>query len=162
MSGVYKLEIGESDTELKELMNAQKKVAEREKIQLLYLLKSKQAPTVKSAASLIGKNRATVQKWLAKYRKGGIKQLLEKKVKTGRPRALQVGLEKALAKRLEQSEGFNSYGEIGEWIENNLGRKLKYKTVHKIVYYRLKAAPKVARPKSSKQSEQQRADFKKN
>ena len=62
--------------------------------------------------------------------------------------------EKALEKRLKEKEGFDSYGEICEWLEEKLGIEAKYKTVHKLVYYRLKASPKIARPKSLEQSEE--------
>ncbi|MDB9415334.1 hypothetical protein [Microcystis aeruginosa] len=37
----------------------------------------------------------------------------------------------------------------------------KYKTVHKLVYYRLKASPKIPRAKSLEQSEERLEDFKK-
>ena len=70
--------------------------------------------------------------------------------------------EKALEKRLKEKEGFDSYGEICEWLEEKLGIEAKYKTVHKLVYYRLKASPKIARPKSLEQSEERLEDFKKN
>ncbi|WP_036395262.1 winged helix-turn-helix domain-containing protein, partial [Microcystis aeruginosa] len=53
-------------------------------------------------------------------------------------------------------------GEICEWLKEKLGIEAKYKNVHKLVYYRLKASPKIARPKSLEQSEERLEDFKKN
>ena len=42
--------------------------------------------TVKQIAVMLGRNRVTVQKWLKKYRNGGLDRLLEEKIKsTGRP-----------------------------------------------------------------------------
>ena len=61
MAGVYKLEITESDEELKEMLGKQKTASDKERVQVLYLLKSKQAPTVQAASKLIGRNRSTVQ-----------------------------------------------------------------------------------------------------
>jgi hypothetical protein len=46
MAGIYKLEIQESEEELKQLLGAQKTASGKERIHLLYLLKSKQALTV--------------------------------------------------------------------------------------------------------------------
>lgn len=46
MAGVYKLEIVESEEELKQLLRQQKTVSSKQRVQLLYLLKSKQAKTV--------------------------------------------------------------------------------------------------------------------
>ncbi|WP_306462183.1 winged helix-turn-helix domain-containing protein [Microcystis aeruginosa] len=48
-----------------------------------------------------------------------------------------------------------------EWLEKKLGIEAKYKTVHKLVYYRLKASPKIPRAKSLEQSEERLEDFKK-
>jgi transposase len=89
MAGVYKLEIEESELELKQRLIVEKVASNKEKVQLLYLLKSQQAKTATAAAKMIGRNRVTIQKWMNKYRSGGIKQLLEKKENnSGRPRAL--------------------------------------------------------------------------
>ena len=79
----------------------------------------------------------------------------------GRKRKIPQWAEKALEKKLETHEGMNSYGEICEWLEQKLGIQAKYKTVHKLVYYRLKASPKIARPKSLEQSEERLDTFKK-
>jgi transposase len=55
----------------------------------------------------------------------------------------------------------NSYGKICQWLEEKLGVDAKYKTVHKLVFYRLKASPKVPRTQSINQSEMRLEDFKK-
>jgi transposase len=161
MVGVYKLDILESEAELHELLRQQKTVSGKERVQVLYALKTKKIKTVLEVAELIGRNRGTVQEWLAKYRSGGLEELLLKKVGGGRKRKIPQWAEKALEKKLENHEGMNSYGEICQWLEAKLGIKANYKTVHKLVYYRLKASPKVARPKSLEQSEVRLETFKK-
>ncbi|MDV3001425.1 MAG: IS630 family transposase ISAcma28 [Chroococcopsis gigantea SAG 12.99] len=161
MAGVYKIEISETFGELKELLRQEKTGAGKERIQVLYLLKTKKALTVTEAAGIIGRNRVTVQDWLGKYRQGGLEKLLSKKVSTGRPRKVPQWAKKALEKRLEENKGFESYGEICEWLETKMGLEVKYKTVHKLVYYKLKASPKIARPKSIEQSEERLESFKK-
>lgn len=70
MAGVYKLDITETATDLKHLLAAQKTATDKERIQLLYLLKTEQAQTVQAAAALLGRHRVTVQKWLSRYRSG--------------------------------------------------------------------------------------------
>ena len=54
MAGVYKLEISESEEELKEMLRKQKTASDKERVQVLYLLKSKQAETIQNAAQLVG------------------------------------------------------------------------------------------------------------
>jgi transposase len=148
MAGVYKLEITETEAELKQLLRTQKTASDKERIQLLYLLKSEQASTVESAAALLGRHRVTVQKWLRLYRTGGLEVLLGHKPRTGRQQSIPQWAQEALNKQLHEGGGFNSYGEICQWLETQLGIRAPYKTVHQLVHYRLKAVPKVARPVS--------------
>jgi transposase len=161
MAGVYQIEIVESAEDLKKLLGQQKTASGKERVQLLYLLKSQQAKTVQEAARMLGRHRVTVQEWLRKYREGGLKGLLEGRVSTGRSRAIPLWAAQALDKRLQESEGFNSYGEICQWLEERLGITANYQTVHQLVYYRLKGSPKVARTQSIKQSSEKLEAFKK-
>ena len=78
MAGVYKIEISESEAELKELLRKEKTGSGKERIQVLYLLKTKKAKTVTEATEMLGRNRVTVQEWLGKYRQGGLETLLSK------------------------------------------------------------------------------------
>ena len=71
MAGIYKLEIQESEADLKQLLREQKVAFAKERVQLLYLLKTRQAKTVQQAAKMVGRNRVTVQEWLQRYRQGG-------------------------------------------------------------------------------------------
>ena len=162
MAGIYKVNIVESVDELKQLLCAQKGASDKERIHLLYLLKSEQASTVEAASVLLGRHRVTVQKWLRLYRNGGLAGLLSHKPRLGRSPSIPQWAQEALNKRLHQGDGFNSYGEICQWLKTELGIESPYKTVHQLVRYRLKASAKVARPVSTEQSEQQVEMYKKN
>lgn len=61
MAGVYQLEITESEAQLKQLLRQQKTASAKERVQLLYWLKSEQAETVQAAAQLLGRHRVTAQ-----------------------------------------------------------------------------------------------------
>jgi len=161
MSGVYQLEIKETPEELKKLLALQKTASCKERVQLLYLLKTGYGQTISQTAELMGRNRVTLHKWIRQYKAGGIERLLKQKSSPGRPRTIPTWAEKALFKRLHEPQGFNSYQEIVEWLEQNLGVNTCYKTVHKLVYYRLQSCPKMPRPKSLKQSQAQVEAFKK-
>lgn len=161
MAGVYKLEIKESEEELKSMLRGQKTASDKERIQVLYLLKTKQAKTIQTAAEMLGRHRVTVQDWVGNYRKGGLAGLLGHKPRTGRKQVVPQWAQKALKKKLEEAEGFESYGEICQWLESQLGIKAKYKTLYYLVRYRLKARPKVARPVSAGKSEEQVEAYKK-
>lgn len=162
MAGVYKLDIKEGEAELKERLRHSKEASSKERVQFLYLLKTEQAQTISQVSVMLCRNRVTVQKWAKKYREGGIAALLERKQSPGRPCGLPGWAEQALEKRLQSEEGFRSYHEIGEWLENNLGIVAPYKTVYYWAHYRLRTSPKVVRPQSSQQDTERREDFKKN
>lgn len=161
MSGSYHLEIEENEEELKDLLRKQKTASDKERVQMLYLLKSKQAETIQQAAKLIGRHRVTLQKWAKHYREGGLEQLLSHKPRLGRRPSIPQWVQAALSKRLEQPDGFESYGAICQWLESELGIVAPYKTVYQLVHYRLKAGPKVVRPQSAKQDEESLAAYKK-
>ncbi len=150
MPGVCQLEIQEEVEELKSLLHRQKTPSDRERVQFLYLLKSGQASSMQQAAELLGRHRVTLQKWARCYREGGIKTLLSHKPRTGRQPSLPDWAQKALQERLEQGEGFESYGAIVKWLETHLGLVVPYKTVHQWVHYRLKAGSKIVRAQSIK------------
>jgi transposase len=159
MAGVYRLEITESEEKLKEMLGNQKTGSDKERVQVLYLLKSKQATTVQAAAELIGRNRSTVQEWLRGYREGGITGILSHKPRVGRKPKIPTWAQQALDKQLQQEEGFNTYGEIRRWLEEKLGIESTYKNVHDLVHYRMKASPKLARPYSASQNQAQAEDY---
>lgn len=112
MTGVYKLDIQESEDNLKHLLRQQKTASGKERIQLLYLLKTGQAKTVQDAAAILARHRGTVQEWLRSYREEGLAGLLKSKTRSGRPRAIPAWAEAALQKRLQQPQGFDGYGAI--------------------------------------------------
>jgi hypothetical protein len=58
-----------------------------------------------------------------------------------------VALEQ-LKQRLAQPQGFNSYGQIQQWLEAECGVVVAYRTVHQTVRYKLNAKLKVPRPRS--------------
>jgi len=161
MAGVYHLDIHESEAELKQLLAQQKTASDKERVQLLYLLQSGQAKTIQQAATLLGRHRVTVQKWVGRYRAGGLCTLLSHKARSGRPPRIPDWAKTALKKRLEEREGFESYGAICQWLEEQLGIVAPYKTVHQLVHGRWKASPKVVRPLSEQQDELRLAAYKK-
>ena len=72
MSRVLKIEISETVEELKKLLNSTNNHKVKERIQMLYWLKSEQAKSENAIANLIGKHRTTISRWLRTYRKGGM------------------------------------------------------------------------------------------
>lgn len=162
MAGVFKLNITETVDELKTLLGQQKTAFGKERVQALYLLKLKKAKTIQELAQNLGRDRTTVQRWLRRYRQGGVSELLKLQSRWGRKPGIpqwgatfrgedsprKLASERALNKRLHEREGFHSYGEIQEWLERTLGVSVSYQVVHRTVHYKLKGKLKRPRPQS--------------
>jgi transposase len=151
MSGRPKIEITESLGQLRELMKFQKKVLNYNKVQALYLIKSKQAKTVREIALILLKGETTIHRWFALYREGGIELLLRERKITGRPKKLTVEEVARIHQELKDIEGFKSYKEITFWLNIIQGKAASYQTIYKVVKQELKAKLKVARPRNRKQ-----------
>jgi transposase len=163
MSRKVQLMIHETEQELKEVLTQQREGRLKERVQALYWLKSQQVEQLQAMAKLLGRDTATLYRWFERYRDGGIKRLLELDYhQGGRPRALPEAVSQALRVRLQDPQGFTSYGAVQRWLADEYGLELQYKTVHRIVRYRLNATLKVARSHSPKQAADAVATFKKN
>lgn len=162
MSGVVKIEISESLAELKKLLSAQKTGQTKERLQVLYWLKSGLSQSVDELGARVGRHRTTVSRWLSLYRTGGITKLLNIKKSTGRRRKLDSEIEKCLVEELKDPEGFISYEEVQKWLKALWGIEMSYSGVHKMVRYRIKGKLKVPRPCHIKQHVGAVENFKKN
>ncbi len=87
--------------------------------------------------------------------------MLTTKPKSGRPRQIPAEAVAKLKAELEQGEGFSSYKQVQAWLAEQLGIEARYRTVHQLTRYRLKAKLKVARPKARRQPTERLEAFKK-
>jgi transposase len=161
MSRPLKLTIHETQEELEKRLKAQTTASGKERLQMLYWLKKGQINSRKELVERLNRGEATITRWLKKYREGGLETLLEVKRAPGKETVVPKEAIACLQERLQQPQGFKSYGEVQQWLERECGVAAKYKTVHKIVRYKLRAKLKVPRPRSLKQHPQAQEVFKK-
>jgi transposase len=153
MSRPFQIEISESQEELEKALKYATTASSKERLQMLYWLKSGQVSSRRSLAERLGRDEATITRWVRKYKDEGRRGLLEVKHAPGKvPSITGLDLER-LKKRLQEPSGFQSYGQIQQWLKSELGLSLAYKTVYEIVRKRLGAKLKVPRPQSTKQQE---------
>jgi transposase len=125
--------------ELKRLLTAETDVQKHQRRQALYLLQTQQARTRQQVAQRLGVHRNTVRRWLAAYARGGIPQLLTIAKAPGKSPLLSEAAQQALRERLAQPQGFASYKAIWQGLRQEYHVPSAYKTVHKLVRYRLHA-----------------------
>jgi transposase len=138
-------QIRHSREELQQLLKAERDVQKRQRLQALYLLVSRQAKTRSAVAELLGVHRHSVGTWLELYEQGGLEGLLMIKKAPGKRALACPEVIEALRRRLQQPEGFASYGEIQIYLEREHQVSMAYSSVHALVRYRLGAKPKSPR-----------------
>lgn len=161
MARPFKIEIAESVEYLEKSLAKARIVSHKQKLQMLYWVKSEQVKQHQELAQRLKRNPSTISRWLQKYRQGGLCALLEVQTAPGQAPKINGEMLEALKARLAQAQGFKSYLEIQQWLKQEYNQHIPYKTVHKTVHYRLKAKLKVPRPQSHKQDPQAVATFKK-
>jgi transposase len=162
MSRPFKIAIAESEEELRKRLQTASSGIQKEKLQMLWWLVSGQVKQQQEIGQRLGRDTSTVTRWLQKYRGSGLSGLLEIKKAPGANRKINSEALAALKKELETGQGFESYGEIVEWLKRQHGLDIEYATVYAWVRYRLKAKLKVPRPQSQEQDEELISEFKKN
>lgn len=144
--------ITESADDLKRRLRDERHPRKHQRLHLLFLIASKQVRSRADAARVLGVARNTVISWLTDYQQGGLDGLLDLYVAAGKAPALSPPQLEQLRARLDQPDGFASYGEIRLWIEQTLGVSMSYDAVHTLVHDKLRARPKVARPAHEKKT----------
>jgi len=162
MSRPFKIEIVESEEELKKRLQTARLGNQKEKLQMLWWLKSGQINEQLEIGKRLGRDTSTVTRWLQQYRAGGLSRLLEIKKAPGAKRKINDQVLAALKQELETGKGFSSYGAIVEWLQHEHGLDIEYGTVYRWVRYQLGAKLKVPRPRSNSQAHAAVEEFKKN
>jgi len=155
------IEITETVEELKAIMHSQAKAKLKERVHALYVWKAGIVKDIADLAGLLGRSESTIRLWFARYQAEGLSGLLTWNYRGGKRPALSGAVLEALRIRLQELDGFRSYGEIRDWLANEQGLEIPYKTVHQTVRYKLKAKLKVARPTHRLRAETTVVDFKK-
>lgn len=151
MARRLKLEIAQTGDYLEKSMKQAKSGAQKERLQMLWWLKTGQVSEHQELSHRLGRSPACITRWLSQYRGGGLKQLLEVKTAPGAEPKIQGEALEKLQARLKSEAGFSSYGAIVEWLKQECGLELKYNTVNRFVREKLQAKLKVPRPVSVKQ-----------
>jgi transposase len=151
MARLLKITIEESAEFLEKQLKNTRTASQKERIQVLWWLKTGQVQEHQELAHRLGRDKSTISRWLQKYRRGGLSELLLVKKAPGRVQHLTIEALAGLKERLATGAPFKSYGEIVEWLKTEYNLELTYATVYAWVHYRLQAKLKVPRPQSALQ-----------
>lgn len=122
--------VWESAPTLREMISKQREGRKSIRLQLLYLLATKQATSRTSAAQHLGVERETVGHWLSKYERGGLDSLLEIGSPPGLPASLPDFVITAMRLKLQEPAGLSSFKALQSWVEQSFQLKTSYRVIH--------------------------------
>lgn len=152
--------IEESAKDLEKQLKHVRTASQKERLQMLWWIKSGQVREHQQLARQLGRDPSTITRWLQKYRRGGLDELLEVKKAGGKVPRMSAEALAGLQQRLAET-GFSSYGEIVSWLKTEYGLEMSYAAGYDWVHYRLKAKPKLPSPQSAHQDKAAVEQFKK-
>lgn len=79
------------------------------------------------AGGILAPDPSTITRWLQKYRQQGLAGLLKMKKPPGQDPTIKGEVLELLKAKLNSPEGFASYGEIVNWLNENHGLDVSYK-----------------------------------
>jgi transposase len=153
-------EIREDFADIKQRYRSEKHPRKKQRLFMLYLLKSQQAKTMQEVAFLLALGRNTIGQWLARYEKEGLPGLLDIRTHPNRPQLTPPAIIEQLQEKLRTPQGFRSYKAIWQWLRDECKLNITYKTTHNLVRYRLKAKLKVPRKSHIKKDQKKRKNTK--
>ena len=140
--------VKESVQELKKMLSKQVKPRNIRRIQSLLLLKTKRFKTRQELSEYLGVHKRTMEKWLSKYKKGGVFEMLIPDVVKRESKVITTPIYKELKERLEDPQGgFLSYVEAQQWVNNRFDINIKYHWIRK--YMINTYGTKIKRPRKS-------------
>jgi transposase len=108
MSRPFKIEITESEEELKKRLQTANLGNQKEKLIMLWCIKTEQVKEQQEIGKRLARDTSTVTRWLQKYRTDGLSGLLEIKKAPGAKRKIDDAVIAALEKELKTGKGFSS------------------------------------------------------
>jgi len=97
-------------------------------------------------ASALSVSPNTIQLWRNSHREGGLDQLLSEKRGGKKKAQITPSVHQQIEKRLSNPrEGFKSFKEAQQWINETFGLKMQYHAVNKYLKRKFSVKPKVGR-----------------
>ena len=140
--------IHETAEDLRDQLKHEQDARLRSRLHLLLLIRSGQVESRTQAAKHLVVHRNSVRNWLEAYKRGGLEELLRTGITGPKPeqKTLPPSVFQTLRERVE-GEGFSGYAGAQEWLLEEFGLHVPYRTVHGLIRERLGIHLKRARPR---------------
>ena len=105
------------------------------------MLKGDASLTLLAAAVRLGRSERTLQRWVEAYRRGGLAEVLNPKIRRGRPKRLQDDALKALKSEVQQAR-LPQLSDVRTWLKERFGLDFSIAGVWHIMQRDLGAVPR--------------------
>jgi transposase len=155
MKKPHELEITESLSELKKFRANQPTLLKQKRIDCLLHLKTSKFKTRQELANHLGIHIRTQERWLTKYREGGLSSLLTDLPNNRPSKIITKEIHNALKSRVNSSDApFLGYWEAQQWLNEEFGVEIKYHWLRKYLKTHFKTKLKSPRKSHYKKDEQ--------
>lgn len=154
------IEWQESEAELKQMYQSERHLHRRTRLHALWLMR--QGKNMVEVSSVLDVHYRTVQRWVARYRMGGVNEVLKRTpgyAASGRKPYLTQTQQNALLKQVARGV-FHSVWEVLDWVEQRWGIRYKPNGMYDFLD-RHNANLKVPRPQATQTSPEIQEKWKK-
>jgi len=142
------LAIKETESELNSLLSKQRKVKNIDRLRSLLFIKRSTFSTRQELADALGYHIRTMERWLDKYKTGGMKAMLIPEVLERKSHIVTPELHQALKEQVEDAQkGFRTYVEAKDWVKANFDIDMTYHWIRAYLIQHFKT--KIKRPRKS-------------
>lgn len=147
--------IEESQSELKSLRSKQPTLSKQKRVDCLIHLKASKFKTRQELANHLGVHIRTQERWLTRYRTGGIASYISDEPQIRPSKIITPQIHDALETKVKSSDSpFLGYWEAQQWVENTFNVQIKYHWLRKYLITHFKTKLKSPRKSHYKKDEQ--------
>ena len=162
MAKQISINIQESESELRILVNKQTKLLQYQRAKALLLIKQGKVIYTYQLAKTLKRERKTIYNWLKLYEQAGIDSYLKIKSRGWREEKISKTVQQGISEKLlDPRTTLTSYVELLDWVNTHYNLTLNYKTLYSHCRKHHKSVLKVARKSHHKKDDKAIEAFKK-
>lgn len=154
MSKAQELIINESENELKALLRKQLNIKGEKRIVFLLRLSSNEYITRAALAEELRIDKRTLERWITKYREGGLKKLFSDSKRNKGSKIFTPEIHKGLEQKVNGTDNpLWGYKDAQVWVKQEFDLDVKYNTIRRYLMTKFKTKLKSPRKSHIKKDE---------
>ena len=139
------------------MIRKQKTLTKQNRIRCLLYIKTGKFKTRQELSDFLGIHKRTMERWISKYKTGGIEQMLHDESKLRESKIITPQIHEGLEKRVKDVQNpFLGYWDAQNWVHQTYGLDIKYQRIREYLIQHFKTkikTPRKSHVKKDKQAE---------